>query len=189
EITDTYYAKQRGAESFQSVASYADFRELLEKEKDLDSVKIMTPDHLHATISIAAMKKRKHVAMHKPLANRVEEVRMVVDTARKTGVATHLLAWRAPLTLVQQMILDGAIGTLKEVHNWTARPFWPQALALPTDRPTVPPNFDWGLWLGPERGRPYHPSYTHAPFRGGYDFGGGSVADSGNYSLWPSLLA
>ena len=62
EIIETYYAKQRAAESFRSVASYADFRELLENEKDLDCVKIMTPDHLHATISIAAMKKRKHVA-------------------------------------------------------------------------------------------------------------------------------
>jgi len=189
EIIETYYAKQRASESFKSVASFADFRELLESEKDLDSVKIMTPDHLHATISIAAMKKRKHVAVHKPLANRVAEVRMVVDTARKAGVATHLLAWRRPLTAVQQMILDGVIGNLKEVHNWTDRPFWPQPLALPTDTPPVPPGFDWSLWLGPERERPYHPSYTHALFRGWYDFGGGSVADMGNYSLWPIFMA
>ncbi|HXY38351.1 MAG TPA: Gfo/Idh/MocA family oxidoreductase [Vicinamibacteria bacterium] len=189
EIIEAYYAKQRAAEKFQSVASYADFRELLDKERDLDSVKVMTPDHLHATIAIAAMKKKKHVAMHKPLSNRVAEVRMVVDTARRTGVQTHLLAWRAPITAVQQMILDGAIGNLKEVHNWTDRPFWPQALALPTERPPVPPNFDWDLWLGPERERPYHPSYTHALFRGWYDFGGGSVADMGNYSLWPIFMA
>ena len=87
------------------------------------------------------------------------------------------------------MILDGAIGELKEVHNWTDRPFWPQALALPSDRPPVPPGFDWSLWLGPERDRPYHPSYTHALFRGWYDFGGGSVADMGNYSLWPIFMA
>ena len=73
-----------GAEKFRSVASYVDFRELLEKERDLDSVKIMTPDHLHATISLAAMRKKKHVLMHKPLSNRVAEVRMVVDAARKT---------------------------------------------------------------------------------------------------------
>ena len=189
EIIEAFYAKQRATESFRSVASYADFRQLLEDEKDLDAVKIMTPDHLHAAISIAAMGKRKHVAMHKPLANRVEEVRMVVDTARQTGVATHLLAWRRPITAVQEMILDGAIGELREVHNWTDRPFWPQALALPTDRPPVPPGFDWSLWLGPERERPYHPSYTHALFRGWYDFGGGSVADMGNYSLWPIFMA
>jgi hypothetical protein len=189
EIIETYYAKKRASENFKGVASYADFRELLEKEKELDSVKIMTPDHLHATISIAAMKKRKHVLIHKPLANRVAEVRMVVETARKSEVATHLLAWHAPLTAVRQMILDGAIGTLKEVHNWTDRPFWPQQLALPTDRPPIPANFDWDLWLGPEQDRPYHPSYTHAVFRGWYDFGGGSIADMGNYSLWPLFMA
>lgn len=189
EIIETCYAKKRESEKFKGVASYADFRELLEKEKDLDSVKIMTPDHLHATISIAAMKKGKHVLMHKPLANRVAEVRMVVETARKTGVATHLLAWHAPLTQVRQMILDGAIGNLKEVHNWTDRPFWPQQLALPMDRPPIPPHFDWDLWLGPEQDRPYHPSYTHAVFRGWYDFGGGSIADMGNYSLWPIFMA
>jgi hypothetical protein len=189
EIIETYYAKKRASEKFKGVATYSDFRELLEKEKDLDSVKTMTPDHLHATISIAAMKKGKHVLMHKPLSNRVAEVRMVVETARKTGVATHLLAWHAPLTDVRRMIADGAIGTLKEVHNWTDRPFWPQQLALPADRPPIPAGFDWDLWLGPEQERPYHPSYTHAVFRGWYDFGGGSIADMGNYSLWPIFMA
>jgi len=78
---------------------------------------------------------------------------------------------------------------LKEVHNWTDRPFWPQQLAVPAERPPVPAHFDWDLWLGPERERPYHPSYTHAVFRGWYDFGGGSIADMGNYSLWPIFMA
>jgi hypothetical protein len=32
--------------------------------------------------------------------------------------------------------------------------------------------------------RPYHPNYTHAVFRGWYEFGGGSIADMGHYSLW-----
>lgn len=189
EIIETHYAKKRAAENFRSVASYADFRELLEKEKDLDSVKIMPPDHLHATISLAAMKKRKHVLIHKPLSNRVAEVRMVVEGARKTGVATHLLAWRSPADSVRDLILDGAIGALKEVHNWTDRPFWPHALSLPTDTPPVPAGFDWDLWLGPSLERPYHPNFTHAVFRGWYEFGGGSIADMGNYSLWPIFMA
>ena len=189
EIVETYYAKKRSSESYKGCASYADFRELLEKEKDLDSVKIMTPDHLHASISITAMKKGKHVVMHKPLANRVSEVRMVVETARKTAVATHLSAWRSPINGVRDMINDGAIGTLREVHNWTDRPFWPQWQSLPAEQPPVPKSFDWNLWLGPALDRPYHPNYTHAVFRGWYDFGGGSIADMGNYSLWPIFMA
>ena len=44
-------------------------------------------------ISIAAMKKGKHVLMHKPIANRLHEGRLVIETARRTKVATHLLAY------------------------------------------------------------------------------------------------
>ena len=40
-------------------------------------------------------------------------------------------------------------------------------------------------WLGPVPDRPYHPNYTHNVFRGWYDFGGGSIADMGHYSLFP----
>ena len=87
-----YYAKTRGLSNFK-VASYADFRELLEKEKDIDAVKIMTPDHLHARSCLAAMKKGMHVAAHKPLANRMNEAKLIIETARKTKVATHFLAW------------------------------------------------------------------------------------------------
>src|ERR1019366_7416541 len=55
EVIETFYANQRRSDKFGGCAAYADFRELLEKEKDVNAVKIMTPDHLHATIAIAAM--------------------------------------------------------------------------------------------------------------------------------------
>jgi len=186
EIIETHYAAKRASEAYRGCASYADFRELLDKQKDVDAVKIMTPDHLHATISIAAMKKGKHVVMHKPIANRVSEARMVIETARQTKVATHFIPWdaRGPMDLVMSWIKDGAIGTLREVHNWSARPMWPQYLTLPTDQPPVPKDFDWDLWLGPSTDRPYHPNYTNAVFRGWYEFGGGSICDMGHYSLW-----
>ena len=189
EVVETYYANNRSSETYDGCASYADFRELLENEGDLDAVKVMTPDHHHATISVAAMRKGKHVVMHKPLANRVVEARLVVETARRTGVATHLSAWRGPIDNVKKMVADGAIGTLREIHDWTDRPFWPQYLSIPEDKPPVPASFDWDLWLGPVTDRPYHPHYTHAVFRGWYDFGAGSIADMGNYSMWPVFMA
>ena len=55
--------------------------------------------------------------------------------------------------------------------------------------PPLPKGFDWDLWLGPALDRPYHPHYTHTVFRGWYDFGGGSMADMGIYSLWPVFRA
>jgi hypothetical protein len=186
DIVNTYYASQRSADGFKGCSTYADYRELLDKEKDLNAVKIMTPDHLHGVISIAAMKRGKHVIVHKPIANRLKEARRVIDTARATGVATHFMPWDSNGSMEQVMawIKDGAIGTLREVHNWTNRPVWPQYATLPADTPPAPEGFDWDLWLGPEASRAYHPNYTHMVFRGWYDFGGGSMADMGHYSLW-----
>jgi len=81
--------------------------------------------------------------------------------------------------------VPGTIGTLREIHNWSNRPVWPQYPTIPTETPPVPAGFDWQLWLGPSLDRPYHPHYTHAVFRGWYEFGGGALADMGHYSLWP----
>ena len=187
EIVELYYGGKSESGKFQGCNSYVDFRELLEKEKGIDAVKIMTPDHLHATISIAAMKKGKHVIMHKPLANRLVEARLVVEAARKTKVGTYFMPASAgeQVRTVAGWIREGAIGTLREIHNWSYRPVWPQYATIPTDTPPVPKDFDWDLWLGPAMPRPYHPHYTHAVFRGWYEFGGGSIADMGHYSLWP----
>lgn len=187
EIVETYYAKQRGKKKFKGCATYTDFRELLEKEKDVTAVKVMTPDHTHAPIAIAALKKGMNVVMHKPLGNRLLEARAVVETARAKKVATHFLAASdgARLKPALDMIKNGAIGTLREIHNWSSRPMWPQYATLPADTPPVPKDFDWTLWLGPSIDRPYHPNYTHTNFRGWYEFGGGPIADMGHYSLWP----
>jgi len=186
DVVESYYAKTQPGGSYKGCAAYADFREMFDKEKDIDAVKIMTPDHLHALIAIAAMKRGKHVIIHKPLSNRLKEAQLVIETARKTGVSTHFMPWdsNGSMDRVMAWINDGSIGTLREIHNCTNRPVWPQWATLPTDTPPIPEGFDWNLWLGPEAERPYHPNYANMTFRGWYDFGGGSMADMGHYSLW-----
>src|SRR5689334_11015325 len=91
EVVEAYYAKQPGREQFKGCSTYSDYRELLEKEKDVTAVKVMTPDHTHAPISIAALKKGLNVVVHKPLANRLLEARAVIETARAKKLATHFL--------------------------------------------------------------------------------------------------
>src|SRR5690242_18911633 len=151
EIVETYYAKKRGKDQFKGCATYVDFRELLDKEKDVTAVKVMTPDHTHATISIAALKKGMNVIVHKPLANRLLEGRAVIETARTKKVATHFMPASEGVGQKEalDMIKNGAIGTLREIHNWSMRPMWPQFPTLPTDTPPIPEGFDWTLWLGP----------------------------------------
>lgn len=186
-IVDTYYANNHPNQKMAGCKAYADPREMFEKEKDLDAVKIMTPDHLHGVLAMAAIKRNKHVVMHKPLSNRLIEGKKVIEAANNNNkVITHLIPWdsNGSMEQVMEWIDSGAIGTLQEIHNWTNRPVWPQYPDLPKDKPPVPQGFDWDLWLGPEADRPYHPNYTHMVFRGWYDFGGGSMADMGHYSLW-----
>ncbi len=186
EYVDGYYAHNRADQKSKGCKAYADFRELLEKEKGIDAVKIMTPDHLHGVIAMAAMKRNISVTMHKPISNRLIEGKKVIDFAKKSDVITHLIAWESNGNMDQIMawINGGSIGQLKEVHNWSFRPVWPQYAQIPTTKPAIPEGFDWDLWLGPESERPYHPNYTNMVFRGWYDFGGGSMADMGHYSLW-----
>ena len=184
-IVDGFYSNQKD-KNYKGCIAYEDARELLEKEKDIDAVKIMTPDHLHGVLAIAAIKKGKHVLMHKPISNRLIEGKKVIETARNSKVITHLVPWdsNGSMEAVMAWINAGAIGTLMEVHNWTNRPVWPQYAELPTGKPPVPKGFNWDLWLGPEASRDYSPDYTNMVFRGWYDFGGGSMADMGHYSLW-----
>ncbi len=191
EYVSLFYGKNKPSGNARGCTSYEDFRELLAKENDLDVVKIMTPDHLHATVALAAMENGVNVVTHKPIANRMSEGRLTIDKARDTGLVTHLLAWarRPEYELIRKWIDDGVIGELKEIHNWSYRPVWQQWTSRPTNTPPVPDGFNWDLWLGPVPDMPYHPNYTHNVFRGWYDFGGGSVADMGHYSLFPLFEA
>jgi predicted dehydrogenase len=191
EYVEKYYGKNQPSGSYKGCSSYEDYRELLEKESDVDVVKIMTPDHHHAYLAIAAMKKGKHVVTHKPIANRMSEGRLTIETALKSNVKTHLLAWsdRPEHALILKWIKDGVIGNLKEIHNWSYRPVWEQWPSRPKESKPIPDGFNWELWLGPVPDLPYHPYYTHNRFRGWYDFGGGSVADMGHYSLFPLFQA
>jgi hypothetical protein len=186
EIIEAYYANTRPEKKFKGCRAYTDFRELFAKEKGIDAVQIMTTDHAHGIIAAAALKRNIDVTMHKPIANRLIEGKKVIDMAHKSDAVTHLMPWDSNGSMDQIMnwINSGAIGKLKEVHNWSFRPVWPQYATIPTDTPKIPEGFDWDLWLGPEAERPYHPHYTNMVFRGWYDFGGGSMADMGHYSLW-----
>lgn len=185
EIVEAFYALEK-KNKYKGCAAYTDFRELFEKESGLDAVQVMTTDHVHGVISAAALKRNIAISMHKPLSNRLKEGRKVVDMAQNSDAVTHLMPWdsNGNMDQIMEWINSGAIGELKEVHNWSFRPVWPQYATIPEDTPKVPEGFDWDLWLGPEAKRPYHPHYTNMVFRGWYDFGGGSMADMGHYSLW-----
>ena len=188
-VVDTYYKKNRPSYTG-SCQAEEDYRELLTKIRDVDAVKIIPCDHLHSYVSVDCFKRGKHQIMHKPLGNKLHEAMKVVDMAiAQPNIATHMMAYnisgRSGINQAKAWIDAGAIGKLREIHNWTGRPYWPQYSDIPTERPPIPRGFNWDLWLGPSQMREYSPKYTHCCFRGWFEFGGGSIADVGIYSMSP----
>jgi predicted dehydrogenase len=193
-------------------ARYTDYREMLEKQKDIDAVVIATPDHTHANIALAAMDLDKHVYLQKPLAWSVEECRRLARRAAETKVITQMgNQGRSSddARLVNEYIAAGAIGTVTEVHAWTNRPlaYWPQGIPRPAassvpmedlawDMNSVmqrlgaamgsyskPDALRWDLFLGPAPHVDYHPIYHPFNWRGWVDWGVGAIGDMGAHLI------
>lgn len=179
---------------------YKDFREMLDKETGIDAVVVGTPDHAHAIVSMAAIKRGKHVYCEKPLTRTVHEARALAEAAQQQKVATQMgnqgMAFEGN-RLIKEWLADGAIGTVREVHAWSDRPthsgklplYWEQGIERPQDQPPVPTTLDWDLWLSPAPWRPYHPAYAPFRWRGWWDFGSGGLGDMGIHNLAPVFAA
>ena len=184
---DEYYAKQKTSGKYQGCKGYSDFRELLAKE-EIDAVMVATPDHTHAVITMAALKRGKHVYCEKPLTWSVFEARQVTEAARRAKVATQLGNQgqaSEEARLVCEFIRDGAIGPVHEVQVWSPARFWswPTWEGRPPETPPVPDGLDWDSWLGPAPQRPYHPAYCPWTWRNWWDFGTGLLGDLGCHKL------
>jgi predicted dehydrogenase len=188
---------------FPQARRYRDFREMIAKEGDkIDAVYCGTPDHTHAIVSMAALKAKKHCLTVKPLTRTIGEGRLLAAEAVKAGVMTQMTASPASTESGCQtceMIWDGIIGDVTEVHIWSNRPLWPHGMRRPKGSDPIPKTFDWDMWLGPAPKRPfvskwpagslemaqvktggnrggvYHPWN----FRGWTDFGTGALGDMG----------
>ncbi len=185
-LVDAYYASRQKSGSYKGCTTYRDFRELLEKETGVDAVYVATPDHWHAPISMAAMRKRKHVLCQKPMTHSVGEARRMAQLAREMKVATAVTVnnpTSEATRTISAWLADGAIGSVREVHNWSSRPFWPQGIPRPAESLPVPEGLDWDMWVGPAPERPFHSVYHPFSWRGWYDFGCGSFGDMGCYSF------
>jgi predicted dehydrogenase len=127
---------------------YTDYRQMLERQKDIDAVMVATPDHMHASIALAAMDLGKHVYVQKPLCWSVEEARKLSRRSKETRVATQMgnqgHSSDDGRTAVEY-VWSGAIGDVREVHIWTNRPlgFWPQGVPRPEPLKAGPEPLKW----------------------------------------------
>ena len=188
---------------FPKLGRFKDYRVMLEKRKDIEGVMVATPDHMHAPITLAALRAGKHVYVEKPMAHSVEEARVMTTVAKESGLVTQMgnngHAGEG-LRLTREWIQAGAIGTVLEVHGWSDRPgkWWKQpaqrpAEAMPAQRPAeampVPADLDWDFWLGSAPPRLYHNAYHAFAWRGWFDFGTGALGDMAVHNLDPAFYA
>jgi predicted dehydrogenase len=168
---------------------YQDWRQLLDKEKGLDSANVSTPDHMHGVITMRAMRQGLHVYTQKPLTQTVWEARRLTEFARRNpnlvtqmGIQIHSHpVHRAVVAIIQ----SGAVGKVREVHSWSGKK-WGDPNPRPGRTDPVPAGLDWDGWLGVAAPRPFLQGYYHpAEWRKRLDFGTGTFGDMGCHILDP----
>jgi predicted dehydrogenase len=177
---------------FPNVKIYQDWRELLDKEKNLTSANISTPDHMHAPITMRAMLQGLHVYTQKPLTQTIYEARQLARVAREKklvsqmGIQIHSHpVHRTAVATIQ----GGAIGKVKEVHSWSGK-HWGDRNPRPNRHDPVPAGLNWDFWLGVADERPFLKGYYHpSEWRKRLDFGTGTFGDMGCHILDPVFTA
>src|SRR5437588_6013370 len=125
---------------FPTIRVYQDWRELLDKEKGLNSVNVSTPDHMHASITIRAMQQGLNVYTQKPLTQTIYEARQLTRVAREKKIVSQMgiqIHSHEVHRTVVALIQGGAIGKVREVHSWSNKQ-WGDRAARPDRSDPVP---------------------------------------------------
>jgi predicted dehydrogenase len=173
---------------FPNVRVYQDWRELLDKEKGLNSCNISTPDHMHAPITMRCMQQGLHVYTQKPLTQTLYEARQLTRTAREKKLVSQMgiqIHSHEVHRTVVATIHAGAIGKVADVHSWSGK-HWGDKNPRPDRKDDVPSDFNWDIWLGVASDRPFIKGYYHpSEWRKRLDFGTGTFGDMGCHILDP----
>ncbi len=184
---------EQAVAKFPGVRVYQDWRELLDREhKELDSINVSTPDHMHATIAMAAMRKGLNVYVQKPLSATVREVRKLTEFARGHRVLTQMgiqVSSMPSQRIPEAVFRTGVIGKIKEVHAFCEKGWGDEGL-IPDGADPIPATLDWNGWLGVGQQRPYKEGVYHpAEWRKRLGFGTGTLGDMGCHIFTPPYRA
>jgi predicted dehydrogenase len=168
---------------------YQDWRELLDKEKNLNTVNVSTPDHMHAPITMRAMQQGLHVYTQKPLTHTIYEARQLTRVARERRIISQMgiqIHSNQEHRTIVAVIQSGAIGKVREVHSWSDKQ-WGDRAARPDRKDAVPATFNWDHWLGVAAERNFIGAGYYHPgnWRRRLDFGTGTFGDMGCHILDP----
>jgi predicted dehydrogenase len=138
------------------------------------------------------MRQKKHVYCEKPLTHNVWEARQVARVAKETGVATTMGNQGHSSDFIRQtceIIWDGAIGNVREVHAWTSATRWNKGLTGRPEDEATPNGVNWDLWLGPREPRGYSAALNPVRWRDFWDFGTAPIGDFFCHNFDPAMWA
>lgn len=135
----------------------ADYHDLLMRD-DIDSVDVCLHNRLHARTTIEALEAGKNVYCEKPMSWTYLEAKAMADTAQRTGRMLHIqlaTIYRPETRAARRLIDGGHLGKLYYAKCYSYR----------------------------RRGRPFVDGYGSAQFVSSATSGGGTLMDTGIYSL------
>ncbi|QDT00389.1 Gfo/Idh/MocA family protein [Adhaeretor mobilis] len=184
QSVEAYYADKSHSGSYKGCAAYTDFREVLGRD-DIDAVVIITPDHWHATMTIAAARAGKDIYCEKPLSLTVEDGKAMVKAVREHKRILQTGSQHRSNDNMRrgcELVRNGRIGDLERITAYIAENNFtgPGTSWMPMP---VPKGFDYAMWLGPAPKAPYHEDRCLYKFRFIEEYSGGQTTNFGAHSL------
>jgi predicted dehydrogenase len=163
--------------------TYEDYRRILER-KDIDAVLIATPDHWHSPMVIEAISAGKDVYCEKPVSNEVEPAVKMLEAVKKSNrivqIGTQQRSWhhfQEAAKLFHENYIGASVNHCQMCPPGGGGGGFGGGQAQPAGAQPIPAGFNWEMFQGPAKRKPFVPG--RRSWRGWYDYGGGNLTDWG----------
>jgi predicted dehydrogenase len=180
-LTERVYAQKAGFGAYKGCDAYNEYERVLARD-DINAVFVITPDHWHAMITIAAIRAGKDVYVQKPMTLVTREGRMVSDLAKQYSTVFQVGSQQRSdhaFRKACEIVRNGWIGKVHTIYTELGEFAPPQT--LPGE--PIPDGFDYDRWLGPTAWYPYNYQRVKGDFGGGWrcywDYGSRKNGDWG----------
>ena len=109
---------------------YTTWEALLAQPKLADCAFICTLDDDHLAPALKAMELGYHILLEKPMSNKEEECRRIVETARRTGrtlAVCHVLRYTPFYMTLKALVDQGSVGRVTTINQIENVGYWHQA--------------------------------------------------------------